>query len=231
MKLLVVEDHPDLGILLCRHLERAGHVVDHAATASQAEILLGLSHYEMLILDLGLPDKDGLSLLKKLRRNQQASHSFCLILSARDAIENRISGLEAGADDYLTKPFDMSELEARIRAISRRPKQVENTRLSIGNMRLEPARFELVVAHDTVTMARREFALLEMLMRQPYQILNKQDLVSRLYSWDEDSSANAIEALVSRLRRKMRALKADCRIETVHGLGYRLLLPDNDTAT
>lgn len=221
MKVLVVEDHQALRKLVVGHLVRAGFVVDAAAHGRAARTLLGLSVYDAMILDLGLPDMDGMTLLQA--RNATANSGLpCLILTARDALESRLAGLNAGADDYILKPFEMAELEARLRAVLRRPGGRLDTLLRCGNLAFEPERRHMTVADHVVELARREAALLEELLRATPRVVIKDRLEERLYALDQPATSNAIEALVSRLRRKLTASGAHCRIETVRGLGYRL---------
>lgn len=222
MKLLVVEDHPALRGLLHKHLQRAGFVVDTAEHGRQAQAMLGLSRYDAMILDLGLPDMHGLSLLaaRSATRNNDLP---CIILTACDALESRVAGLDAGADDYLLKPFEMPELEARLRAVLRRPGMRSERRLRLGNLSLCPDTRDVQVAQRPLLLSKREVALLGELLRSAPRVVIKDHLEERLYSLDAAVTPNAIEALVSRLRRKLQAAGADSSIETLRGLGYRLV--------
>ena len=224
MKVLVVEDHHALRELVVGHLTRAGFVVDGAEHGRAAKSLLGLGSYDAMILDLCLPDIDGMTLLQA--RNATANAGLpCLILTARDSLESRIAGLNAGADDYILKPFEMAELEARLRAVLRRPGGRVEPSLVCGNLAFEPENRTMTIAGRGVELARREAALLEEMLRAFPRVVIKDRLEEQLYALDEPATTNAIEALVSRLRRKFTAAGASCRIETVRGLGYRL----NDT--
>ncbi|WP_312467791.1 response regulator transcription factor [Stutzerimonas nitrititolerans] len=222
MKLLVVEDHPALRGLLHKHLQRAGFVVDTAEHGRQAQAMLGLSRYDAMILDLGLPDMHGLSLLaaRSATRNNDLP---CIILTACDALESRVAGLDAGADDYLLKPFEMPELEARLRAVLRRPGMRSERRMRLGNLSLCPDTRDVQVAQRPLLLSKREVALLGELLRSAPRVVIKDHLEERLYSLDAAVTPNAIEALVSRLRRKLLAAGADSSIETLRGLGYRLV--------
>lgn len=224
MKLLVVEDHPALRELLTTHLQRSGFVVDSAEHGQQALAMLGLCRYDAMLLDLGLPDMDGLALLAA-RNNTRNNDLPCIILTACDALEQRIAGLDAGADDYLLKPFDMPELEARLRAVLRRPGPRGDKRLQLGNLSLCLTNRDVLVNRHSVLLPKREMALLEELLRNSPRVVVKDHLEERLYSLNEAVTPNAIEALVSRLRRRLQAAGADSSIETLRGLGYRLTPP------
>lgn len=224
MKVLVVEDHPALRSLLVEHLLQVGFAVDGAECGREAQALLEVVSYDAMILDLGLPDMDGMVLLEKRRHTVNADLP-CIILTARDAVQSRVDGLNTGADDYILKPFDMLELEARLRAVLRRPGSRMSTRLRCGNLMLEPETRLMSVEgqSDPVALARREAMLLEELLRITPRIVIKERLEERLYAFNEPVTLNAIEALVSRLRRKLASAGANSRIDTVRGLGYRLL--------
>lgn len=224
MKLLVVEDHPALRDLLSRHLQRSGFIVDVAEHGQQALAMLGLSHYDAMLLDLGLPDMDGMTLLAA-RNATRNSDLPCIILTACDGLEQRVAGLNAGADDYLLKPFEMPELEARLRAVLRRPGPRSENRLQLGNLSFCRTSRHVLVGARPVLLPKREMALLEELLRNAPRVVVKDHLEERLYSLDEPVTPNAVEALVSRLRRKLQAAGADSSIETLRGLGYRLAPP------
>src|SRR5690606_4026486 len=183
MKLLVVEDHPALRGLLHKHLQRAGFVVDTAEHGRQAQAMLGLSRYDAMILDLGLPDMHGLSLLaaRSATRNNDLP---CIILTACDALESRVAGLDAGADDYLLKPFEMPELEARLRAVLRRPGMRSERRLRLGNLSLCPDTRDVQVAQRPLLLSKREVGLLGELLRSAPRVVIKDYLEERLYSLD-----------------------------------------------
>lgn len=221
MKLLVVEDHPALQDLLSRHLQRCGFIVDIASHGKAALAMLGLSHYDAMLLDLGLPDMDGLAILAS--RNDTRNRDLpCIILTACDALESRIAGLDAGADDYLLKPFAMPELEARLRAILRRSGPRQEQRLQLGNLSFCQQQRDVLIGSRPLLLPRRELALLEELLRNAPRVVIKEQLEERLYAMHDAVTPNAVEALVSRLRRKLSAAGADSSIETLRGLGYRL---------
>lgn len=183
--------------------------------------MLGLSRYDAMILDLGLPDMDGLSLLAA-RAATLNGDLPCIILTACDALESRVAGLDAGADDYLLKPFEMAELEARLRAVLRRPGTRSARSLQLGNLSLCLDSRCVQVAQCPLILSKREMALLGELLRSAPRVVIKDHLEERLYSLDAAVTPNAIEALVSRLRRKLMTAGADSSIETLRGLGYRL---------
>lgn len=221
MKLLVVEDHPALRNLLLRHLQRVGFVVDVAENGRQALAMLALSRYDAMILDLGLPDMNGLAVLGS-RASTRNVDLPCIILTACDALEQRVAGLDAGADDYLLKPFEMVELVARLRAVLRRPGPRGGRQLQLGNLSFCQEARDVRVARLPLLLSKREMALLEELLRSAPRVVIKDHLEERLYSLSEAVTPNAIEALVSRLRRKLFDAGADSGIETLRGLGYRL---------
>ncbi|HSX70686.1 MAG TPA: response regulator transcription factor [Pseudomonas sp.] len=221
MKLLVVEDHPALRDLLLRHLQRGGFVVDVAEHGRQAVAMLSLSRYDAMLLDLGLPDMNGLAVLAA-RASTRNADLPCIILTACDGLEQRIAGLDAGADDYLLKPFEMAELEARLRAVLRRPGPRAERRLQLGNLSFCLASRDVHVGPQPLLLSKREMALLEELLRCAPRVAIKDHLEERLYALSEAVTPNAVEALVSRLRRKLINAGADSGIETLRGLGYRL---------
>lgn len=221
MKILVVEDIFRLQELITLYLKHAGFAVDAVSTAQDAINALLTTQYNALVLDLGLPDLDGAEVLKA--KNKLATPPVCLILSARDSIKTRVELLNAGADDYLLKPFDFSELEARIHALLRRSSHFFH-QLQCGNISFEPSSRYTSIADQAVHLSRKETMLLEEMLRIFPRIAIKDSLEERLYSQHEHITLNAIEALVSRLRRKFKQCHANVAIETVRGIGYRLVL-------
>jgi len=221
MKILVVDDHPPLRDLLSSHMTRCGFIVDVAATGKEAIDAMRCTRYDAMILDLGLPDIDGTQVLLA-RGTGKGAPTPCIVLTARDAVESRIAGLNAGADDYVLKPFSVSELEARLRAVLRRSSQVFHA-LTQGNLTFEPQSRHAVVAGKVLELPRRESMLLEEMLRSAPRIAIKDHLEERLYNHGESITLNAIEALVSRLRRKLVAAGASVRIDTVRGIGYRIV--------
>jgi len=220
MRLLVIEDEARLSEILKVALGNAGFAVDIADSAADAEAALELINYDTAILDLGLPDGDGLTVLSAVRRVGKTLP--ILILTARDAVEDRVSGLNAGADDYLTKPFAMTELIARIKALLRRPGGVLGITLDAGNVSLDTVGRELAVAGRPVRVSRRELAILEQMMRRFGRIVPKAVLEEKLYGMDEEPDSNTIPVHVHYLRRQLQIANANLAIHTVRGVGYIL---------
>jgi DNA-binding response OmpR family regulator len=220
MRLLVIEDEIQLAGLIRAALEQAGFTTDHAATGLAAASHLAATGYDAAIMDLGLPDSDGMFLLRELRRRNTALP--VLILTARDAPEDRVTGLNSGADDYLIKPFHMPELIARIRALLRRPNAALGTRLSLGNLELDTASRQAFVAGANVHLTLRETTMIELLLRDQGKVVTREILENRLYSFDSELGSNALEVLIHRLRRRLQDCGANVTIHTVRGVGYLL---------
>lgn len=218
MKILITEDHPELGSIIKEELGKAGFIADWVMNGRDAISLLKLNQYDAVILDLGLPDMDGNTVLKQAIRVDTP----CLILTARDALDSKLEHLNKGADDYILKPFDMSELEARIRVVLRRPRQRSSDVLIFSDLSFNRRNQELVSAKDSIILAKREAALVELLMNSAPRTIVKDYLEDSLYGLDEEVSPNAVEALVSRTRRKLTKLNTHCQIETIRGVGYRI---------
>ena len=220
MRLLVIEDEDRLSGILKSKLGDVGFTVDIAGSAVDASAALELINYDAAVLDLGLPDGDGLAVLAAARRIGKAL--AILILTARDAVEDKVAGLNAGADDYLTKPFAMSELIARIKALLRRPGGVLGINLEAGNVRLDTVGRELTVAGTPVRLSRRELAILEQMMRRFGRIVPKTVLEEKLYGIDEEPDSNPIPVHVHHLRRQLETANANLVIHTIRGVGYIL---------
>ncbi len=214
MRLLLVEDDPMIGASVRRGLALEGNAVDWVRDGVAAEIAAEDDAYEVVLLDLGLPRKSGFEVLERLRRRKKRTP--VLILSARDGIADRVRGLDAGADDYLVKPFDLDELSARIRALARRNGGRAEPALEVGPLRLDPARHEVNLGERPIVLSQREFALLEALMRQPGQPLSRAELEERVYGWGEEIGSNAVEVYIHSLRRKL----GSAWIRNVRGVGY-----------
>ena len=208
--------------MISDHLVERGFTVDAVGRAEDAYAALAVASYDALVLDLGLPDADGMQLLKSAR-TCTVRHLPTLIVTARDALDDRTRGLNAGADDYIVKPFELVELEARLRAVLRRPGVREEIVLSYGPLALDTVSREASVRGVLLDLSRREAALLEELLRAAGRIVVKDTLEDRLYALDRSVTDNALEAIVSRLRKKLAAAHASVRIDTKRGVGYRLL--------
>ena len=220
MRLLVIEDEGRLSAILKSKLAESGFTVDIAGSAEDAGSALELINYDAAVLDLGLPDGDGLAVLTAARRAGKALP--ILILTARDAVEDRVAGLNVGADDYLTKPFAMTELVARIKALLRRPGGVLGMTLEAGNVRLDTIGRELSISGNPVRLSRRELAILEQMMRRFGRIVPKAVLEEKLYGMDEEPDSNPIPVHVHHLRRQLEAAGASLAIHTIRGVGYIL---------
>lgn len=208
--------------MIAEHLRERGFAVDAVGRGEEALAAAAVARFDALVLDLGLPDMDGLRVLASLRRS--APHLPALILTARDSVEDRLAGLNGGADDYIIKPFNLLELEARLRAVLRRPGRRSDTVYTRSGVKFDSFSREASVDGAPLALTRREAALLEELLRaSPGQVTPKDILEERLYALEDAGSANALEAAMSRLRRKLAAARASLRIETQWGIGYRLI--------
>jgi two-component system OmpR family response regulator len=221
MRILVVEDDPVLGDGLSRSLRHAGYAVDTAQDGKLADDLLSVHAFDLVVLDLGLPGLDGLEVLRRLRR--RPSSAPVLILTARDAVEDRVAGLDLGADDYLVKPFNLAELEARVRALVRRAQSATTARITHGALTLDTAARRAFVGEDALELSAREVALLEALLLSTGRVVSKDQLADRLYGVSDEVGPNAIEVFVHRLRRKIEP--AGVVIRTIRGLGYLVEKP------
>jgi len=221
MRILLAEDDPVIADGICRALRRGGCAVDHVADGMEADTALVSQVFDLLILDLGLPRMNGIDVLKRLRARKSAQP--VLILTAQDGVDDRVRGLDAGADDYLTKPFALPELEARVRALTRRgtgqPRCIE-----IGQLSYDQADRVVKIGGQLVDLSAREIGLLEIFLLRVGRLVSKDQLVDHLCGWGEEVSSNAIEVYVHRLRKKLE--DSGVRIVTVRGLGYCLENPD-----
>jgi two-component system OmpR family response regulator len=218
MRLLLAEDDSILRDGMARSLQQAGYIVESTADGKDAEHLLALQEYDLLILDLGLPKQDGLDVLRKLRSHNKRTP--VLIITARDSIGDRVIGLDLGADDYLVKPFDLAEFEARVRALVRRGQGIYSKQLSIGELRFDLDGQRAYLNGEALELTARELGVLEVLMMRAGQVVTKERLAETLSGWDDELGANAIEVYVHRLRKKLE--HSDIRIRTIRGLGYLL---------
>jgi DNA-binding response OmpR family regulator len=214
MRVLVVEDDPLLGDGLQAGLRQAGFDVDWTQDGVAARLALETASYAAVVLDLGLPRLDGLGVLRRLRTS--GNKVPVLILTARDAVDDRVQGLDNGADDYVVKPIDLQELAARLRALVRRSKGEAAGTLRVGDLELEPAARTVSFRGATVGLQPREFALLQEFMLNAGRVLSREQLQDRLYAWGEEIGSNAVEVHVHHLRRKL----APDVIRTVRGVGY-----------
>lgn len=218
MKFLLVEDNAELANAISSRMRLDGHVVDHAANISDAGAFVATGEYDLILLDIMLPDGDGRSFLKQHRDSDLDTP--VIVLTARSQVSDRIGSLDLGADDYVTKPFDHAELEARCRAVLRRKSGTSQTVIEMGGVVFDPVAGDMAVRGVRVTLRNRELRLLELLINAPGRIFSKQKLADRLFSYDEEASDNAIEVYIGRLRRHLEP--SDLRITTLRGLGYRL---------
>lgn len=219
MRVLLVEDHPPLAEAVYDALHRAGFAVDHAATAADAREMVVLADYALVLLDLGLPDGDGLGLLPDLRRNGRVP---VIVLTARDRLDDRLAGLDGGADDYVVKPVEMPELVARCRAVLRRPGDRSETILRTGPLMLNTVARSVSVNDTPLVLGRRELGVLEQLMRSAGRVASRQMLEEAIYGFDDEVGPNALEAAVSRLRRALDAAGCPVPIVNIRGVGWML---------
>jgi two-component system, OmpR family, response regulator QseB len=220
MRVLLIEDNEKLAKFTVKGLEAAGFTADWLMKGADAENALSVISYDAAILDLGLPDMDGMTLIAEVRR--QANNVPILVLTARDGTDDRVAGLNAGADDYLLKPFAMEELVARIRAILRRPSDALGVTLVTGNMNLDITSREFRIDQQVIPLSRREWTVMEHLMRRAGKVVPKAAIEEKMYGFDEEVSSNAVEVIVSRLRKRLRDSSASQGILTFRGVGYML---------
>lgn len=219
MRLLLAEDDPMIGRAVRQGLSDAGFAVDWVQDGRSAELALANGVYDAAILDLGLPRKDGMEVLKELRLRGLTLP--VLVATARDAVPDRIAGLNAGADDYVLKPFDLDELVARVRALIRRHSRGALPHLACGGLELDPVAREVRLDGELVPLSPREFGLLEALMQRPGAVLSREQLEETLYGWGDEIGSNAIEVHVHHLRRKL----GSDTIRNVRGVGYKVSPP------
>ena len=221
MRLLVVEDDPDLNRQLVTALQEAGYVVDTASDGEEGHFLGDTEPYDAVVLDLGLPEMDGVTVLEKWRRNGRTMP--VLILTARDRWSDKVAGFDAGADDYVAKPFFMEEVLARIRALLRRASGHASSELECGPLMVDTRTSRVTINGAAVKLTSLEYRLIEYLIHHQDRIISRTELVKHLYDQDFDRDSNTIEVFVGRLRRKL----GKDMIETVRGLGYRLTAPED----
>ena len=216
MRILLVEDDTILADALCRALVQSAYAVDVVANGEQADNALAIESYDLAILDIGLPGLSGLDVLRRLRARR--STVPVLLLTALDALADRVRGLDLGADDYLSKPFDLPELEARVRALLRRGGSTSTPFLQHGRLRLDTVGRRVFYDEQPVELSARELSVLELLLMREGRVVSKEHMVNHLYGWGDEVGANAIEVYVYRIRKKLEPL--GCEIRTVRGMGY-----------
>jgi len=220
VRVLVVEDDASLGQVVQRGLAEAGHAVDLERTLAGARRAVAIGTYHVVVLDLGLPDGDGLALCRELQHAE--ARPRVLILTARDATGDKVLGLDAGADDYLTKPFDFAELAARVRALLRRPENARSSQVRLGDIELDPAAHTVRRCGVTVPLTAREFSLLHYLMDRAGEVVTRTDLLDAIWDSHYDGVSNTVDVHVANVRRKLDLPGRPAPIETVRGVGYRI---------
>ena len=220
MRLLVVEDEGGIASALRQGLAESGYAVDVARDGSEGRDYALAASYDVILLDILLPKLDGLALLGELRRRGMTTP--VLLLTARDAVDDRVAGLDAGADDYLVKPFSFSELLARIRALLRRPALQAGNRLVTGDLAMDLGARTVTRGEQAITLTPREFAVLEYLLRHPGQALSRSQIAERVWSWEFHGETNIVDVYIGYLRRKLDDGRTQSVIETLRGYGYRL---------
>lgn len=218
MRLLIVEDEEELSSLMQANLHREGYAVDVAATAEDARAALATTRYDVVLLDIGLPDEDGLTILRDLRAAGDTTP--VIAVTARDSVGDRVRGLNGGADDYLTKPFALEELVARIGAMLRRPGGALANRLTLGRLAFDTPTREVTVGDQALVVPRRELAVLESLLRRTGKVVTRDALDRAVYAFGEETESNALEVHVSRLRKRLAEAGAGVAIHVVRGVGY-----------
>ena len=218
MRILIAEDDELLAAGLALSLALPGYAVDRVMTGEKALLALTAEHYDLLVLDIGLPGQDGFSVLRKLR--ERGLTVPVLILTARDALEDRVRGLDLGADDYMLKPFALGEFEARVRALLRRGHHAQSAKLSCGALVMDTLAHRVQLGDTPVPLTAREWGVLEYLLMRQGQVVSKDKIMQAVCNWDEEISTNAVEVYMSRLRAKLEP--AGVFIRTVRGFGYLL---------
>jgi two-component system, OmpR family, response regulator len=220
MRVLIVEDHVKMAGLIRRGLRKEGMAVDVAGDGEEGVARAEATEYDAIILDVMLPGMDGFEVCRRLRRD--GVWAPILMLTARDAVKDRIAGLDEGADDYLTKPFSYAELLARLRALVRRGAVERPTELQVGNLRLDPARRQAWRGETEIALSAKEFSILETFMRRPGEVLSRFQLLEHAWDYDYENRSNVVDSYIRLLRRKVDRPFGTGSIETVRGAGYRL---------
>jgi two-component system OmpR family response regulator len=216
LRILLVEDDTLIADAVARAFGQAAHAVDVARDGEAADQALAAEAYDLVLLDIALPKIDGLDVLRRLRARRLTVP--VILITVRDSLEDRIDGLDCGADDYITKPFHLSELEARARAVVRRTHSGSNSDLVHGRLRLDIAGRRLFADEEPIDLSVREFAVAELLLTRTGKVVTKQQILDKLYGWEEGSSSNAVEVFIYRLRKKLEPFGIDIR--TIRGMGY-----------
>lgn len=227
MRILIVEDTPKLSALLTDTLGEAGFETDQAYTASEALDALSDDMHDLAVLDLGLPDKDGLDVLKEVRSNKNMIP--VLILTAREKLDDKLHGLNLGADDYLVKPFEMQELIARVRALLRRPATAIETLITIDNLKYDTVNRVATVNGEHVNLSKREVDVFEQLVRSEGRVVPKEKIEKAIYSYGGEGSPNSVEVIIHRLRKKLQRHRAKPQVHTLRGIGY-MIISQNEQA-
>lgn len=221
MKLLLVEDEPLLSAAVTKGLRKRGYAVDCAYDGEEALELYSVNKYDLMILDLNLPKLDGLEVLSHIRERDAVLR--VLILSARSSVPDKIAGLDGGSNDYLTKPFDFAELEARIRALLRQEVRMKDVNLSVGRLRVDTAAKQAYWQHELVELTKKEYAILEYLMAHQGRVISAEELIEHVWNSESDPFSNAFRFHISSLRKKLSAVSGtDGLIITLRGQGYRM---------
>jgi two-component system OmpR family response regulator len=220
MRILIIEDHPDILANLYGFLEPKGHVLDAARNGYAGLALVSENQYDVIVLDVMLPRLDGFSACRRMR--EAGVWTGVLMLTARDSVTDRVSGLDCGADDYLVKPFSFSELLARLRALARRGSAPRPTELAVGDLRLDPASRKVWRGDTEVSLSTKEFTLLETLMRRPGMVLDRATLLEYAWDYGYENRSNVVDVYIRYLREKIDRPFGTSSIETIRGAGYRL---------
>lgn len=223
-KILLVEDEPDFSVLISHLLASEHHTVELADNGEAALELLGVYHFDCLILDWNLPGISGLEVCQKFRANKGVTP--ILMLTARQHVDDKSAGLDSGADDYLTKPFELKELSSRVRALLRRPTSFQGANLQVGLFEMDVNNFRLTRQGEEVTLLPKEFALLEFFMRHPNQVFSPETLIDRVWASDHEASPETIRTYIKRLRKKLDQTGKPSTLSTVHGVGYKFVAFD-----
>ncbi len=222
MRILIIEDEQKLAKLLKTMLKKQGFTVDHLADGQRAQnrIQVNYSEYDLIMLDLNLPNKSGLDICKEIRKSNISTP--VLVLTGNSSLESKVELLNAGADDYLVKPFEFEELFSRVRAITRRPKQVLHTELKAADLVLNTANQKVTRAGKEIKLTLREFRILEYFMRNPNVVLSREEITSNIWDFDYDSFSNVVDVFINKVRGKIDNNRPRKLLETVRGIGYRL---------